>query len=233
MTTAAELFALQETDMALDRARGRLAEIEEALGETDEVVEVRQELAAKKAVVADLRAEQKELELSVDEVRRKSGEIEAKLYGGTVSNPKELADLDADLKSLRNQTRTREDVLLSNLVAMEEADAERKAAEARFAEIESEWLAGQQRLSAEKAEIEPEVQRLEALREQQLPDIERSELGLYQVLRERRAGQALARIERGMCQGCRITLPVSLLQKARTGLGLVQCVSCERILLVS
>jgi predicted nucleic acid-binding Zn-ribbon protein len=36
-----------------------------------------------------------------------------------------------------------------------------------------------------------------------------------------------------MCQGCRITLPTSMLQKARAGLGLVQCVSCERILLVS
>jgi predicted nucleic acid-binding Zn-ribbon protein len=43
----------------------------------------------------------------------------------------------------------------------------------------------------------------------------------------------VAHVERGMCKGCRITLPMSVLQKARAGVGLVQCVSCERILLVN
>jgi len=40
-------------------------------------------------------------------------------------------------------------------------------------------------------------------------------------------------VEQGLCQGCRISLPMSIVQKARAGVGLVQCVSCERILLVS
>jgi predicted nucleic acid-binding Zn-ribbon protein len=36
-----------------------------------------------------------------------------------------------------------------------------------------------------------------------------------------------------MCQGCRISLPMSVLQRARTGVSVVQCVSCERILLLT
>jgi predicted nucleic acid-binding Zn-ribbon protein len=43
----------------------------------------------------------------------------------------------------------------------------------------------------------------------------------------------VAVVERGLCQGCRISLPMSVVQKARAGAGLVKCVSCERILLVS
>jgi predicted nucleic acid-binding Zn-ribbon protein len=52
-------------------------------------------------------------------------------------------------------------------------------------------------------------------------------------LLERRQGRAVAKVERGMCGGCRISLPMTVLQKARSGLDVVQCVSCERILYVS
>ncbi len=99
--------------------------------------------------------------------------------------------------------------------------------------IESAWKANRTGLLAERAELEPEIGRLEEQREQRIAEIGRASLGLYQLLRERRGGQAVARVDRGMCQGCRISLPMSVLQKARTGVGLVQCVSCERILLVT
>ena len=74
---------------------------------------------------------------------------------------------------------------------------------------------------------------LETRRENQLPAVDAESMRLYQLLRERHRGQAVAGVERGMCQGCRIALPMSLVQKARSGGGLVQCVSCERILLVT
>jgi predicted nucleic acid-binding Zn-ribbon protein len=159
--------------------------------------------------------------------------MEAKLYGGTVRNPKELSDLDADVRSLKAQAAKREDVLLALMEEAEAADAEYRGAEAEYLRIESAWQANRAGLLSERAELEPEVERLEAQRGQQIAEIGRAALGLYQLLRERRAGQAVARVERGMCQGCRITLPMSVLQKARAGVGLVQCVSCERILLVN
>ena len=38
-----------------------------------------------------------------------------------------------------------------------------------------------------------------------------------------------ARVEQGICRGCRISLPTTDLQQARSG-KLVQCSSCGRIL---
>jgi predicted nucleic acid-binding Zn-ribbon protein len=99
--------------------------------------------------------------------------------------------------------------------------------------VEGSWRATQAALEAELAGIEPEVVRLQEQRAKQSKGVDGAALNLYQLLRERRDGQAVVKVERGMCQGCRITLPMSVLQKARSGLGLVQCVSCERILLVS
>ncbi len=233
MTTATDLYALQETDLALDRALERLSDIEAGLGESEELIEVRQKVEEKGTVVTELRANQKGLEWSVEEARAKASEIEGKLYGGSVRNPKELSDLDSDLKSLRTQVAKREDALLGHLVELEEAESQLAAAEESQAHVEADWQAGQQALLQEKSQIEPDIQRLQEMRESQTSGIDRAASNLYELLRARRGGGAVATVERGMCQGCRITLPMSVLQKARMGVGLVQCVSCERILLVS
>src|SRR2546425_12503383 len=233
MTTAAELFSLQEIDLALDRATSRLADIEAELGERDDLTDARNVVLEKEGAAAQIRSRQTDLEWSLEEARGKASQIEAKLYSGTVRNPKELSDLDADLRSLKTQVLKREDALLGLLVELEEAESELTGAQTTLAEIDAQWSAGQGELRREKAEIEPEVERLQSSREAESAGIDRAALSLYQALRQRRAGQAVARVERGMCQGCRITLPVSVLQKVRTGISLVQCVSCERMLLVS
>ncbi|HSP54150.1 MAG TPA: C4-type zinc ribbon domain-containing protein, partial [Dehalococcoidia bacterium] len=178
------------------------------------------------------REKQKGLEWEVDEVRSKASEMEAKLYGGTVRNPKELSDLDTDVRSLKREASRREDILLALMEEAKAAEAEARSAEVELSGIESAWQANRAHLLEEKAQLEPEVERLDAQRASQASGIDRGQLSLYEILRERRGGTAVAKVERGMCQGCRITLPMSALQKIRTGLGVVQCVSCERILLV-
>ena len=233
MATAPDLFALQETDLALDRSQARLAEIEAQLVESEELVSAREAVEEKRTVVEGLRSHLSEAEWSVEEMRGKASEVEGKLYGGKVTNPKELGDLDADLRSLRTQVAKREDTLLALLVEIDDAEKQMGVAGSEYAGIEDGWKQKQGELLKEKAQIEPEVASLQARREQQSALIDRPSMGLYQLLRDRHAGRAVARLERGMCQGCRITLPMSLLQKARSGSGLVQCVSCERILLVS
>lgn len=233
MITAPELYALQETDQALGKAQSRLAEIEAELVESDEMVLALEVAHEKRGAVDELRSRLSDAEWSVDEVRSKAAEVERKLYSGTVTNPKELADLDADLKSLRGQTTKREDLLLGLLVEIEEAEAQLATAQGRYSDIEADWKQHQEGLLREKGQIEPQLVSLQARRDLQSPTVDRSSLRLYELLRERHAGQAVARVERGMCQGCRITLPVSILQKVRSGIGLIQCVSCERILFVS
>jgi hypothetical protein len=233
MTTAAELFALQEIDLALDKDLARLAEIEANLVETEELLAARETVAERRAAVDELKTKQRDLEWSVDEVRTKAGEIETKLYGGTVKNPKELQDLDADLRSLKTQTRTREDALLALLVQVDEAEAALREAETQCAEIEAEWKSGQEAMFVEKAKLEPEVQVLQRKRDAEAEGKDRAALSLYNLLRERRAGVAVAAVERGACQGCRISLPTNVLTKVRSGNALVQCVSCERILMAT
>lgn len=233
MTTAAELHALQEVDLALDSVVGRLAEVEAQLGESEELVAAREQVSERRAAVEVLKGPQREHEWTVEEARGKATDIEKKLYGGSVRNPKELEDLQADLSALQSQVRRREDELLTVLVQLEEAEGALKAAEEKLSDIEGRWRADQKRLQEEQRELLAKREELEERRAKRSDGLDGGAMGLYQVLRERRQGRAVALVERGMCQGCRITLPISVLQRARAGAGLVQCVSCERILLVN
>ena len=230
MTVAADLFALQETDIALDSARTRLEETEGQLGETVELTSARDWLEAAAEFLRQLKSTQSDLEFEADEVRAKVGTVETKLYSGEITDSRELSDFDADLQSLKNNLRTREDALLASLEQSEDGEAAMAQIKAALVDIEARWEAAQAHLKAEKTDLAPEIERLRAVRGEQIAATDRVWLSLYDILRERRDGSAVATIERGMCQGCRITLPRNIIQRARNPGELVQCVSCERIL---
>ncbi len=233
MTTAAELYALQEIDLAIDDAVARLTEVEAQLGETEDLINARERVGPCRERVGQLRESRKDLDWEAEEVRGKAAGIEKKLYGGGVSNPKELEDLEADLASLRRQLGKREDALLEVMLELDEAETALKDAETALAAVEDSWKADQASLGETQATLKEEIESLEAKRARQVDGMDAAALSTYQELRERRQGTAVAIVERGLCQGCRISLPMSVLQKARAGLGLVRCVSCERILLAS
>jgi predicted nucleic acid-binding Zn-ribbon protein len=233
MTNAAELYALQEIDLAIGGRTVRLVTIEQQLEEPEELIAARQQTAEKQEGLEQPKEEQKGLERRVGEVRGKATQIEARLYGGSIRNPKELQDLQADLNALQSQVRRREDELLTLMMQVEEAEAELRAAGTALATAEDDWQGTQTALLAEKSRLEGEVTELEDRRRRQAGHYRPGELTLYDLLRERKEGRAVAKVEQGMCGGCHITLPMSLLQKTRTGLGTAQCPRCERILYVS
>jgi predicted nucleic acid-binding Zn-ribbon protein len=233
MTIAADLYALQEIDSAIEATMTSLAAVEEQLGEGEELIAGRQAVEDARHGLEDLSRQQRELEWQVDDVRSRLSDVEGKLYGGSVRNPKELAGVQEEANILKGQMRRREDELLELMVRVEETQATLREAEESLSEVEARWQREQQELVGEKERLEGEIAGLEDRRGRQAALIEARALVLYENLRERRQGRAVVKVERGMCGGCRISLPMTILQKARSGLDVVQCVSCERILYVS
>jgi predicted nucleic acid-binding Zn-ribbon protein len=233
MTIAADLYALQEIDSAIEAVKASLAAVEEQLGESEELIAGRQAVDEGRDALEDVSKQQRELEWQVDDLRSRLSDVESKLYGGSVRNPKELAGVQDEANILKGQLRRREDELLDLMVRGEERQAALREAEGSLAEVESRWRQEQGELAGEKERLEGELAGLEERRGQQSGLIEARVLALYDNLWERRQGRAVVKVERGMCGGCRISLPMTVLQKARSGLDVVQCVSCERILYVS
>ena len=59
--------------------------------------------------LANARSLQREVEREADDIRAKIGPIETKLYGGSVRQPKELADIQADIEQLKRHLSAAED----------------------------------------------------------------------------------------------------------------------------
>jgi predicted nucleic acid-binding Zn-ribbon protein len=230
MTSASDLFALQEIDLRRDARRAIIADIEARLGETQEVVDAREAVDAAEANLKDLQAQQRRLDDRLEDLDAKARPLEKKLYDGSVRNPKELTDMQRELQHFKAQRSQLDDEGLGIIEAIEAVSAQLAERREALKRAEARWQVEQADLIEDKGAAESEYASLEGQRNQRVAQMDRSAVGLYETLRGMKAGRAVARVERGTCQGCRITLPTHLVQRLRTGADIVQCPSCERIL---
>ena len=97
--------------------------------------------------------------------------------------------------------------------------------------LEAEWRSQQQQLSSDMEQIKTILSDLKQKRQLLSAKIDPGVVELYQGLKKQK-GTAIAKVERGICWGCRISLSTTELRQARSG-SLVQCSSCGRILFLA
>ncbi|MEX1253373.1 MAG: C4-type zinc ribbon domain-containing protein [Dehalococcoidia bacterium] len=233
MTSIAELYALQQIDLALDGQRASLTDTESRQGESEELVEARALVEERRETLRAAEKLFKEREYEADELTRKIEPVEKKLYGGKVTSPKELEDLQQDIDSLRRRRSELDDLALQAMEALEEAERAHEEARRALQQVEESSQVEQADLGTRQGQIEQEMSTLQEERAAQAELVDSPLLKLYEQLRASRQGRGVAKVEGGACQGCRISLPMSLVQRARAGTEIVQCNNCERILYVS
>src|SRR2546421_5308069 len=137
MSLISDLWKLQETDSALDARRASLEDAEARIGESDELLAARERRRELQEAARRARTEQKDIELEADELRSKIAPLEAKLYGGSIRNPKELADLQADMDQLKRHLSTVEDRDLEALSVLETTDSDLRDATVELESLEA------------------------------------------------------------------------------------------------
>lgn len=230
MTWISDLRRLQETDVALDSRRASRSDAEARIGESDDLVATRASVEELAAALRVARGAQTDVELEADALKSKIGPAETKLYSGAIKNPKELADLQADIDQLKRHLSAVEDRDLEALAQLESAENAHRAAAAELAAMESAWSTEQAELTELVRTLAIEIAEHEVTRAEEAGEIAADVLRTYDHTRFARQGRALAKLDRNLCLGCRISLPTNVVNKARAGNVLVQCPNCERIL---
>jgi len=228
-----QLYELQEVDLEIDAKRETLTQVMGRLGESEVLDEAQLSLARDEEKLVELQRIQREVEREVEDLQAKAAVATDKLYGGTVKNPKELSSLQEQLSNFQRKIGEGDDKTLDIMSEVEAAQKDVSVKRSEVAKIEEEWQAEQASLSQEQTELSAALATLEQKRKELASKLDTVSLELYEDIRQKRQGRAVAKLERGMCQGCRIALPMSELQRARMGQELVQCGSCERVLYVS
>lgn len=228
---AKQLYQLQEIDLELKSKEQVLRQIASQLGESQAVVRMRNKLELERQHLEELERQQHSLEWEIDDLVTKLTTAEEKLYGGRISNPKELTSLQHEVDGLKVRRNQLEDELLEIMDQVEVATLSVATLSNELKTMETEWDSQQQRLSAEMEQLKTTLSNLGHKWELLSARFDSQAVELYQKLKKQK-GEAIAKVEQGVCQGCRISLTTIEMQRARSS-SLVQCSSCGRILFVA
>ena len=233
MTTIRQLHELQELDVEIAQCQGIISSVESQLGDRSALDSLRTQLESWEEGLHELRLKQRSGTLNADSIREKVQDLEGKLFGGAITNQRELDSYEKEAAFLRGQLQELDDGLLEAMVALDEAEEKVRSLEEGSRQSEEDWRVKQPELAQERKGLEETLAALESRRQGMVARVGGQELKLYENLRLAKGGVAIARVERGMCRGCRMALPTHQLQRVRAGREPVQCGSCGRILYLS
>jgi predicted nucleic acid-binding Zn-ribbon protein len=228
MNLAGQLYKLQQLDSALQKRQQELREIENQLTNNTALVTAESGIASHKEQLEDAKKRQKSSEWELEDLQEKARQIEGKLYSGKTKDPKELVNLEREVKGLKSQIRTKEDALLGLMSQVEEIEAKVKIAAEELERLKQDWQQRQETLGPRKTEVESVLAGLADDRHRLVQQIDPDAFNTYEGIRLAK-GEAVVRVERGRCLGCHIAVPTSQWQKVRAG-DLIQCNNCNRIL---
>jgi predicted nucleic acid-binding Zn-ribbon protein len=228
MSLTGQLFKLQQIDLGLQKKLQGLSEVNHELADNKALVAAEFRLSSHKGQLEDVSRKQKNSEWELDDLQERIRLIDSKLYGGTTKDPKELVNLEKEVKGLKNQIKPKEDALLGLMSQAEGIETDVQSATEEAKRLKREREQKQETFGQKKIEIETLLAKLEEDRVALARQIDPEALRTYERIRLSR-GQAVTKVERGECQGCHIAVPTSQWQKVKAG-DLIQCNSCSRIL---
>jgi predicted nucleic acid-binding Zn-ribbon protein len=230
------LLDLQRVDSAVDRLNQRKADLPEQR-ELDELNEQRSTLAVTNAEAqASLDAvarEQTKLETEIQQIDDKVSHEQGRLYSGEISNPKELANIQAELDALRRRKAHLEDQELEVMEQRDGIEKEHGDVATTLADLNAKVADATQRRDHASVEIEDELKSLAAERAQLVPVIHPEVIELYEDIRARRGGVAVGALVDGTCRAC--GLPLSPMQRdeiKRSDDPIIRCENCRRLLVI-
>ena len=230
------LLDLQTEDSAIKRLNERKASLPEA-ARLAEVSDLLDELTSDLEIATkqddEVAREHSRLEGEIDLLEQKIGREEQRMFAGTVSNPKELSSLQAEVESLKRKKGGLEDQLLEVMEQREgtSATVQRITAERDQAEAEATDL--RSKVEVLNADIDAQLSTHSSQRDAVAAALPADLLSLYDTIREQKHGVGAAALEQGTCQGCHTKLPQKEIERMRAEGGLQRCDNCRRILVIA
>jgi predicted nucleic acid-binding Zn-ribbon protein len=213
-----DLLTVQGHDTAVDglrRRRERLPVRAELAAALADLRTVDGELTAVRGERDAVARKEKALDDEARTLEAKAADVEKRLYSGTVSSPRELQAMQADVDSLRRHRREVEDRELEVLVEREGLDEQLAGLEARHAEAEARRAEHQATLDAQESAIDGELASETSARAALAGTLPADVLALYEKIRAKENGVGAGKLVGSQCQGCHLTLPAMEVAAAR------------------
>ena len=232
MTSMKQLYSLQELDLALDRIEKRKAQAEQELESRLSLGELEASLHAEQEELEDGQRQQPLQEMEVASLRERVAQLDGYLYSGASTNPRELETLEQEAANIRGQADRQDEQLVELSLRIEDGQSKIESLEQQLSDTRDIWESRQAELTEQVGGATSEIEGLARQRSELAAILDRTELQRYERLRTSKGGTAIAKVERGLCQVCFLSLPSRHLQQVRVGRQTVLCNSCGRMLLL-
>jgi predicted nucleic acid-binding Zn-ribbon protein len=231
----AALLRVQDRDTGLDRLRYRRSTIPER-----EMIRERRVVEAQLSAAAgatrgerdETLVEERRLDDEAQSLARRAKEVDGRLYSGTVSSPRELQAMQADIEQLDRHRSKIEEQELDVMERRESLDAALAALEAQLAGVRAELRDLDAKLAASEAEIDAEIAVEEAARAEEAAAVGPDLLADFERRRVQNRGAGVALLVGDTCQGCRLSIPATEVDRLRHDpeAGIASCDNCGAIL---
>jgi predicted nucleic acid-binding Zn-ribbon protein len=229
------LLLVQERDTALDRLRHR----REALPARSELAAREVDVAHGRAKVDELRAardavlhDERRLDDEAGSLEARAKEVEGRLYSGSVSSPRELQAMQADVDMLKRHRSDIEDRELEVMERREQLDQELTVAETGLADVTAEVERLQGVIAETEREIDAEIAVESEARDAHAKDVPEKLLADYERRRAKNRGAGAARLIGDTCQACHLSIPATEVERIRRAPegSVAYCDNCGAIL---
>ena len=223
MTIAKSLLSLQDTDQALALRRRDFRAVEHELKSEGGLPELRDNCEKTRLRELEAKVETARLESDLATLKEQVSELETRLYGGSITNVRELTAIETEHSAVRRSLAQVEESIAPAEVAAEHARQQFEDLTKELAEKEKHWTTRLIELRQEKVKMGNEFNKMLELRNAEASEIPDEDLARYTRLFRSNRGVAVVKVERGVCQGCAVRLPVGELTRLRNSDGPIPC----------
>jgi predicted nucleic acid-binding Zn-ribbon protein len=231
MSRSGNLLDLQSFDTALDLYNRRLNEISDILSDSSEINQAEKIFQEAKEAFIEAQKKLKTAEENVKSQRLKIKSTDAKLYGGRITNPKELEDLQGESEALKRYLSVLEDRQLESMLELDDHKESYVNAKNNLEAVEGKIRSRHDDLIHERMIIQDDMKNFESKKVSIVALIDTEDLSLYEKIRTKSHGMAVAEVLNQSCTACGATLTAALNQAARSRNQITLCETCGRILI--
>jgi predicted nucleic acid-binding Zn-ribbon protein len=231
MSVAKRVYDLQQIELSIQDHIKQLEAMDLRIRHNEQFAQAEAALKTAENERAELEKQYKELDAEAEALRAQLGQIQGKLYGGKIKNPKELMGFEQEASMIKSGLDKKDDVLLDMMEKLETGKVGIKKLKDVCKIAAEAWQSEKSELKGQVEKVKVELSELEKRHGELLTSIDKDTIATYEAVKGRK-GQAVVKVEQGRCLGCRVTLSVSEMQHAR-GNAIVTCGNCGRILYLS
>ena len=224
------LYALQQIDLALARTAKAKAALDDGTAKSAQVEVLKQRFQQSDGLLHEATVEMKDSELNLKTVEAKQKSYQEKLYGGKVSNPKELDSMEKEIEMLGRQKDKLEERMLELMDIIEERRTASAKARALLDKYEADLATIQEKFKHDSHALAVKAKQLAAYREPAVALVDPVMLKRYDSMRAKHGGVVLSKVTEDGCSACNTAMSSGMVRSLKADVEMQTCENCSRIL---